>query len=412
VRFFLAEWKGSFTDNLPRSLGRLRRELGLPEAMLARGDGGGLLIVASADSPLTQERIVQALRRAIPLPDSPPEHFSVLENEDACKMFLMYVSGLADAQVASEEGYLASTNARAVGPAITNLFSAGLLLGRKADAYLELKRRDSSPNAFVIELARKIFGDLSRIDIYLLGCAPSAVAMAEALRDQACTSMLVTSADPKACTEATRNLPAKYSPPELAPDKVSSADMVICSEPECCQSLKALHFAIACSRRHGVPLLVLDVSGEGCIGSTIAKLDGVIVYRQDQLAAELAARQKAWAQELVRGADMVQEAAHDFITQIQHDSADKAIEAVHSLGERIARKELLGLQPTLERLCDRDRKTVADTIRRATRRAVSALSRATVSSSSRADLISTLKQAAEEGTKDRPGTAEHEHPRR
>ncbi len=101
---------------------------------------------------------------------------------------------------------------------------------------------------------------------------------------------------------------------------------------------------------------------------------------------------------------MIRHKAQDFTAQIQHDSADKVIEALHSLAERIARKDLLKLQPTLERLDIRNRKTVADTITRTARGTVSTLTKAFDRASSKADLMNTLKQALEEGGEEKADT--------
>ena len=397
MQFFLAEWRGPFPENVPLTLGHLRRELGLPEAMVAREEDGGLLLLSSRNPTLTEERLTQALRRALPLPGDSPEQVSILKDLHACKTFLMYVSGLAETEVAADEGYLASLHAKSVGQAITKLFSIGVQLRPRTRPYLELKRRDAGIEAFVVELTRKIFGTLSRTGIYLLGCSPDALAIAGKLREDGPSYILVSSTDTEACTEAARSLSAKCTPPGLAPDKVVRADIIICSEPDCCLSLRTHHFMIASSRRNGVPLLVLDVSPERCIDSSIAKLDGVVLYDRTQLFRELSARSKCWAEQLVQAADMIHREAQDFTAQVQHDSADKVIEALHSLSERIARKELLKLQPTLERLDIRNRKTIADTITRTARGTVATLTRAFHRASSKTDLMNTLKQALEEG---------------
>ena len=96
MQFFLAEWRGPFPENVPLTLGHLRRELGLPEAMVAREEDGGLLLLSSRNPTLTEERLTQALRRALPLPGDSPEQVSILKDLHACKTFLMYVSGLAE----------------------------------------------------------------------------------------------------------------------------------------------------------------------------------------------------------------------------------------------------------------------------------------------------------------------------
>jgi len=396
LQFFLADWTWPRVDNVAHMLGLIRAELGLPEAMIARSDGGGLLFLASPDPELSEQRVADALRRAIHSSAGSRQQLSVLRDIDACNTFLVHATGLAEPNASIEEGYLASLNARAVGDSIARLFSAGLSLRRAAAPYLALKGRDRSREAFVLELVRKIFGDLSEIRIYLLGCHPDAVAIAARISRHARVNILVTSTNSEGCIEVARTLPGKYSPPELAPDKVAAADLVICSETKCCQPLKTLHFAIACSRRNDLPLVILDLSEERCIDIAIARLDGVILYDRLTLQSELSARCNSWAQELARIAGSTYDAARDFVAQIQINSADKLSEALHSFGDRIARRELVKLQPTLDRFRTRERKAVVDAVTRAARGAASAMADAAGKTSSRADLADALKQAIED----------------
>jgi len=363
VELFFVEWRGTFPQNVPSSLGRLRKHLALPEALLAKSPEGGTLLLASAADSLTEERIIQALRLAVPLsPDDTPD---LITGAQACKAFLLLVCRLRDQEVETETGYLNSLQTNSLGRTIHDMYSLGLKLREKLQPYLRFKTADKSTSVFFSDISRKVLGHLSRATIYLLGCPPEALAFAQQLLQDGASNFLVTSSDQEHAVRVTRHLPAEYSPPELAPDRLRQTDIAICSDTACCRTLKAHHFMIASSRRQGLPMLVVDTAPGGCLDRNIASLDGVLLYSSQRLRRELENRNNAWTAELARQATIIERAAANFVAEINRTSADIVIEALQRHSRSVARDQMLRVQPLLDQLNTRDRKQVADAIVRA-----------------------------------------------
>ncbi|HSB08998.1 MAG TPA: glutamyl-tRNA reductase [Blastocatellia bacterium] len=295
-------------------------------------------------------------------PDSLNGHLYKHTDANAIK-HLFRVAASLDSMVVGEsqilgqvkEAYQYAVNAGTIGRVLSQLMHRTLSVAKRIRTETGVAQNPVSVSSVAVELARKIFEDLSDKTVLLVGAGEMGELAARSLIDAGTSKLIVTNRT----AERAEEIASKYAGGavnfEAFYDVLPSADIVVCSTgapdyiirpPETKRALK--------SRKRG-PVLFIDISVPRNIDPGIANLDNVFLFDVDDLDSVVKANLREREREAQRAESIIDAEVQQFIAQLRSLDIGPAVVEVKELlsvivvGEfRRNRKRLGDMTPAQE----------------------------------------------------------------
>lgn len=190
---------------------------------------------------------------------------------------------LGEAQILGQvrDAHQAAKATGAVGPVLDRLFRDALRAGRRARALLE--QRPSSVAVAAVELVRRSIGELADRRVLLIGAGKMSEQAASTLAGSG-ADVAVTSRTLERAEVLARRFKADALPIERIDEALMRADAVI-SSTRCPQVIVAAdRVAAALARRHGRPIVLVDIAVPRDLDPAIGRLEGCRLYDIDDVA--------------------------------------------------------------------------------------------------------------------------------
>lgn len=198
-----------------------------------------------------------------------------------------------------------------------------------------------------VQLARKIFEDLSGKSVVLLGAGKMGELAAVHLKEAGASSIVIANRTVSRAEEVADRCSGMAVEFERRVEQITYADVVICST-------EAPHFILtedsvqrimrARSRR---PLLILDISMPRNVDPRVAGLDGVYLFNIDDLETVVQANKKSRQTEAVRAESVLESALQRFLHEEDQARTAPAIAAIRDQIRSICQSELHRLEEKL-----------------------------------------------------------------
>jgi len=204
---------------------------------------------------------------------------------------LLLVSTSLDSQVLGEnqilhqvkEAYFKAKRTKAVSKAFSFLFEEALKIGKKARSQTQISRGAVSISTAAVEMAKKIFEDLSEKKILVIGAGKVGELSASYLRARGAKMVLVANRTFDKARMLAEKFKAKAMTFNEVPEALSAADIVI-------SSVSAPHLLITremvsklMPRRRFRPIFFIDLGVPRNIDPKVDTMDNVYVYNIDDL---------------------------------------------------------------------------------------------------------------------------------
>ena len=179
--------------------------------------------------------------------------------------------------------YQAAVEAGTIGRVLSQLMHRTLHVAKRIRTETGVAHNPVSVSSVAVELARKIFNELSDKSVLLLGAGETAELAARSLIDAGISNLLVTNRTPERAGEIALNFGGVAVSFEAFYDVLPSVDIVLCSTgaPTCvirsAETRKALK-----SRKRG-PLLFIDISVPRNVDPSIADIENTFLFDIDDL---------------------------------------------------------------------------------------------------------------------------------
>jgi glutamyl-tRNA reductase len=247
------------------------------------------------------------------------EHVEIREDAAAVSHLFAVASGLDSLVVGETEilgqvktGYECAKAAGMTGKRLNVLFQRALFVGKKVRTETAVAEGSASVPSVAVQLAETIFGRLDGKSALILGAGAMAELAAKHLAARGVTKLSVANRT----WERAYQLAAKYQGEavrwEAFPAELERADVVIASTGAPTAVLTREIVEQALRRRGGRSLFLIDIAMPRDIEESVHKLDGVYLYRLEDLEAIVAKNMASRAEAVAAARRVVDAKAAEF----------------------------------------------------------------------------------------------------
>jgi len=279
--------------------------------------------------------------------DSVSTHLYSYRNVDAIRHVFRVTASL-DSMVIGEpqilgqvkEAFRIAMDAGTVGMHLSALMNRAFAVAKKVRSETGISQSAVSVSYAAVELARKIFGDLSGKTVMIIGASKMGELAAKHLRRAGASSVLVTNRTFERAVELAKVFEGAAVPFEHFTDHMAGADIVI-------TSTGAPHFIIGRNlaeqvihRRKNKPIFFIDIAVPRDIDPAVNQIDNAFLYDIDDLQQVIDANLKERFKEAMRAEQIVDDEVEAFCLKMQTRDVVPTIVQLRDSLEKVRRDEI------------------------------------------------------------------------
>lgn len=287
------------------------------------------------------------------------------EGEEAARHLFAVAAGLRSLVLGEDqilgqvkEAYRLAAACGAAGPILSHLFQRAIHVGKRVRTETGLGRGAVSVSYAAVELARKIFGDLSGKRILLLGAGEMAELALKNLADHGSLRIWVANRTREHGEALARAFGGEAVAMEELEERLAAADIVLASTGAREPVLTRAMVQRAVRRRRGRPLFVIDIAVPRDVDPDVHALDGVFLYNIDDLRAVVEANAAERRLHVPHAEAIVARQAREFGRWLRQRLADPVIRALRAKFKAVADREIERLLRRLPQLDEKQREQV------------------------------------------------------
>jgi glutamyl-tRNA reductase len=251
--------------------------------------------------------------------------------------------------------YQAAVEAGTIGRVLSQLMHRTLHVAKRIRTETGVAHNPVSVSSVAVELARKIFNELSDKTVLLVGAGETAELAARSLIDAGTSKLLVTNRTAERAGEIALNFGGVAVGFEGFYDVLSSVDIVLCSTGAPAYVIRPAETRRALKSRKRGPLLFVDISVPRNVDPSIADIENTFLFDIDDLDSIVQDNLRERASEARVAETIVEAEVHTFIKQLRSLDIGPSVAEVKQLLSQMAasefkrnRKRLGGLSPEQE----------------------------------------------------------------
>lgn len=269
---------------------RLLRENGCAEALVL-DTCNRVEVYAAAEREVSTGEVARCVARKLDHDIS--EHASTFyryENAECAQHLFRVTSGL-DSMVVGEtevlgqakKAYEAARSSGAVGPYLHRLFQRAFRVAKQVRTNTQITRGAVSIGSVTVELAGKIFGDLTKCKVLLLGAGEASERTARALISRGVRDLRVSNRSPDRAQELAALIRGDVVPFDQWLDHCCLIDILITSTATDSPLLTRENFGPLATQRPASPLFIIDIAVPRNVDPRVNSLESVYLYDMDSL---------------------------------------------------------------------------------------------------------------------------------
>lgn len=284
-------------------------------------------------------------------------HVFVLQGADAARHLFRVAAGL-DSLVVGEpqilgqvkDAFAAASGLQHAGALTTRLFNAAFTVGKRVRTETGLGEGAVSVSYAAIALARKIFGDLTGLNVLMLGAGEMAALTGVHLRAQQVRQITIASRTLATADALAAQLGGRAVPWSSLAQALTAADIVVTATGATEPVLTKRGVEEAMRPRRNRPLFIIDIAVPRDVEASAGHVDQVFLYNIDDLRSIVQENLARRAAELERAERIVSEEVGRFTAWMQSREIIPTVVALRRRFETIRQSELQRLEPKLAAL--------------------------------------------------------------
>jgi glutamyl-tRNA reductase len=245
-------------------------------------------------------------------------------NEKAARHLFSVAAGL-DSMVLGEHQILGQVTEAmeialaqgAAGKVLSALFRYAIEAGKRARTETAISQGTTSISHVAVELARKIFGDLSPCHVLLIGAGEMAELAAQVLAECGVEEISILNRTEERAKDLARRFDAQALGWDGLAEALIWADIVISSTGAPHAVIRPDQVRRANRSRRHRPLFLIDIAVPRDVDPDVARLDGVYLYDIDDLEAVVQHSLAERRREVPKVERIIQEVEQDFVAWYQ-----------------------------------------------------------------------------------------------
>ncbi|HTI36139.1 MAG TPA: glutamyl-tRNA reductase [Vicinamibacterales bacterium] len=246
-----------------------------------------------------------------------------------------------------KEAFATANGLQHAGAVMHRLFDTAFSVGKRVRSETGLGEGAVSVSYAAIALARKIFGDLTGLEVLILGAGEMAKLTGVHLQAQRVKQLTIVSRTISSSDALARQLGGRALPWAQLADALSSADIVISATGASEPVLTRAGVEDTMRPRRSRPLFVIDIAVPRDVEPGVGDLDQVFLYNIDDLRSIVKENLARRTAELDRAERIVAEEVARFATWMQSRDIIPTVIALRRRFDAVRRAELNRLEPKL-----------------------------------------------------------------
>ena len=226
------------------------------------------------------------------------------------------------------------------GSILNNLLSKALTTSKRVRTRTGIGESAVSVSYAAVELAQKIFGELSQCTSCLIGAGEMAELAAKHLKDAGVSKMLVVNRTLQRAVQLSEELGAQPLSFDKLTDALVESDIVITSTASTSYILNRRQMEEIMKKRKHRPIFLIDIAVPRDIDPEVERLDNVYLYNIDDLEAVVEENRKKREKEAVKAEAIVEEEVEKFMRWLKSQEIAPVIISLRNWVEDIRQAEL------------------------------------------------------------------------
>ncbi len=292
-------------------------------------------------------------------------HLYALEGHDAAAHLCAVAAGtksliIGEPQIQGQvkEAFEAAHDIGTAGPVLSALCRAALRSGKRARTETAISQHAVSVSHAAVELARKIFDNLSPLHVLLVGSGEMSRLAAKTLLEQGAHDLTVVNRS----LEHAQEMAAPFNGCALSFDEfeesLKHSDIVITSTAAPEPIMRADLVRAAMKARQHRPLFIIDIAVPRDVDPAVGRLENVFLFDIDNLKDVMEANLEQRRKELGKVATAVEEETQQFMHWLSTLAVSPTIADLHHRAEEIRRAEVDKALRRMGTLSNRERNIV------------------------------------------------------
>lgn len=229
-----------------------------------------------------------------------------------------------------KEAYGAAHQKGLTGKILNVLFQRALYLGKFVRTHTGLSQGGLSVGSVAVNLAEKIFGDLSESSVLIFGAGEMAEASARFFLSRKVRELSVANRTRESAVALARQIGARPLAFEEGLDHLPLADIVLTSTSAPEPFITRERVETSMKQRHNRSLFLIDIAVPRNVSASVHEMDNVYLYNIDDLQAIVADNLKNHGGEVEKALKIVQQKTDEFDRWIQSVKAGEEKSLKHS----------------------------------------------------------------------------------
>jgi glutamyl-tRNA reductase len=282
------------------------------------------------------------------------QHLYTHRGPDAARHLFRVAAGLDSLVVGEPQilgqvkaAYTAASDLRHTGTITHRLFHTAFAVGKRVRTETGLGEGAVSVSYAAIELAKKIFGNLSGLNVLILGAGEMAELTGAHLRTQQVKHITIASRTLTTAEQLARQLDARAVPWSALGTALAGADIVVTATGAAEPVLTSAIVGEAMRARRHQTLFVIDIAMPRDVEPAVADLDQVFLYHMDDLQVIVNENLARRSSELASAEAIVDQEVTRFAAWMQSREVVPTVVALRQRFETIRQNELRRLEPKM-----------------------------------------------------------------
>ncbi len=276
-----------------------------------------------------------------------PEHFYEYSGEDAARQLFRVSSGvesmmLGDVQILGQvkEAYQLAQETKTIGLVTSKLFQSALHTGKRCRAETEISEGTVSISYGATELASKIYEDLRKKTVLLVGAGKTSELTLKHLHSKGVERILITNRTRSKAEELAQGFAAGVIEFENLRDELRQTDILISSVNSSGYVLTAADLSRAMKDRGNRPLLIIDIGVPRNIDPEANKIENIFLHDIDGLQIIVDKNLEKRKREVSKVERIIEEELRRFLRWQNSLHVNPTIEQLQSMAEEIRQQEV------------------------------------------------------------------------
>jgi glutamyl-tRNA reductase len=238
-----------------------------------------------------------------------------------------------------KEAYQCAVEAGTVGRVLSQLMNRTINVAKRIRTETAVAQNPVSVSSVAVELARKVFGDLSDKTVLLVGAGEMGELAARALVEAGTSKLIVTNRTAERSEEMARKFSSGSVNFEALYDVLPSADIVLCSTGAPGYVIHPAETKKALKSRKRGPLLFIDISVPRNIDPAVTGLDNTFLFDVDDLESVVKSNLREREREAQLAEVIIESEVEGFMNQLRSLDLGPAVVEVKQLLSQMALSE-------------------------------------------------------------------------